>query len=73
MLTEPLTLDSPRAIRMIRAEFEEMPGMHLTLAQAARLWDMPRAACERVLEHLVATGFLVRHHSLTYARRAGPR
>jgi DNA-binding IclR family transcriptional regulator len=73
MPTELLTSDSPRTIRMIRAEFEEMPGMHLTLAQAARLWDMPREACERVLEHLVGTGFLVRHRSRTYARRAGPR
>ena len=33
----------------IRAEFDEMPGLNLTLLQAARLFDVEPARCERVL------------------------
>jgi hypothetical protein len=44
----------------VRAEFLEMPGLRLTLAQAARLWVVDRSMCESVLERLVSTGFLAR-------------
>ena len=37
----------------IRAEFVEMPGMRLTLAQASRLFNLYRTQCERVLGTLV--------------------
>ena len=30
------------AVRRIRAEFLEMPGLRLTAPQAARLWSVPR-------------------------------
>jgi hypothetical protein len=40
------------------AEFREMPGLSLTLAQAARLFSLERARCARVLEALVASGVL---------------
>ena len=42
----------------IRAEFDEMPGLNLTLVQAARLFDVEPARCERVLRDLVASGAL---------------
>ncbi len=42
----------------IRAEYHEMPGMRLTLAQAARLFDLEAACCARVLKDLVAAGAL---------------
>jgi hypothetical protein len=45
-------------IRIIRAEFAEMPGMHLTRGQFRRLWDLTEADCERLLTHLFGTGFL---------------
>jgi hypothetical protein len=37
----------------IRAEFAEMPGLKLTLPQAARLFNLQRTQCERVLAALV--------------------
>jgi hypothetical protein len=42
----------------IRAEFGEMPGLKLTLPQAARLFNLERARCERVLGALVDDGAL---------------
>jgi hypothetical protein len=44
----------------IRAEYREMPGLRLTLAQAARFWHMEARACESVLMALVAEGTLQR-------------
>jgi hypothetical protein len=31
----------------IRSEYEDMPGLCLTLRQAARLWNLEPAVCER--------------------------
>jgi hypothetical protein len=42
----------------ITAEFAEMPGMSLTLAQASRLLGMGSDLCERVLRALVTDGVL---------------
>ena len=35
-----------------------MPGLQLTLAQAARLWDLEPRACRDVIEALVDSAFL---------------
>ena len=43
-----------------RAEFREMPGMSLTTAQAARLWQLSPDTAEVLLAELVEAGFLVR-------------
>ena len=43
-----------------RAEFREMPGMSLTTAQAARLWQLSPDTAEVLLAELVQAGFLVR-------------
>jgi hypothetical protein len=40
----------------IRGEYREMPGLRLTTAQAARLWQIDRPACETLLLALVAEG-----------------
>jgi len=42
----------------IRAEYYEMPGMRLTVAQAARLFNLEPARCARALDTLVADGAL---------------
>jgi hypothetical protein len=42
----------------VAAEFREMPGLTLTLAQAARLFSIDAAECERVLGALVERGLL---------------
>ncbi len=54
-----------QALRRARAEFMEMPGLKLTLCQAARLWSMDAATCAAVLAKLVDAQFLVqtRHAS----------
>jgi hypothetical protein len=42
----------------IEAEFKEMPGLKLTLAQAARFFNLERAECEQILGELVRAGEL---------------
>lgn len=49
-----------------RAEFREMPGMCLTTAQAARLWQLSPAQAEELLSELVQAGFLVRREGQRY-------
>ena len=44
----------------VRSEFLEMPGLRLTIRQAARLWGLEAAACEHVIEVLVRSEFLRR-------------
>ena len=48
------------AIRRAQSDFREMPGLKLTLPQAARLWAYDALFCSEVLETLVETRFLVR-------------
>lgn len=42
----------------VRGEFIEMPGLQLTMQQAARLWGMDIAACQHVIDVLVQSSFL---------------
>ena len=42
----------------IQAEYSEMPGLKLTLAQASRLFDLEPGRCARALETLVTGGVL---------------
>jgi hypothetical protein len=54
----------------IRAEFEEMPGMKLTIQQVQRLCGIvERAMCELVLESLVEADFLYVKADGSYVRR----
>jgi hypothetical protein len=50
-----------------------MPGLALSRAQAARLWDVTPAESERVLGGLVREGFLERDRSGAYRRRGTQR
>jgi hypothetical protein len=47
-------------IERVRGEFNEMPGMQLTDAQAARLWGLEPTACRGVVDLLVGAAFLRR-------------
>lgn len=58
-----------RIVRRIRSEFEEMPGLCLTLAQARVLFGLEAGCCQRILDELVREGFLVRTRGHQYARR----
>jgi hypothetical protein len=42
----------------IHAEYQEMPGLKLTLAQASRLFNLEPGRCEKALRALVAGGLL---------------
>ena len=42
----------------IREEFNEMPGLRLTPAQATRLWGLESDKCREVIDTLVAADFL---------------
>jgi hypothetical protein len=56
------------AVTRVRAEFLEMPGMQLTLAQAARLCHLEPRFCETVLTALVDAKFLARTRNERFAR-----
>lgn len=51
-------MDQPALVNRIRSEFIEMPGLQLTLPQAARLWGMDVPACRSVINALVDAAFL---------------
>jgi hypothetical protein len=42
----------------VRAEFEEMPGMTLTMPQASRLFGLEDDLCRTIVNRLVTTAFL---------------
>ena len=45
-------------IELIRAEYLEIPGLHLTRAQFQRLWNLDDVTCDSLLRTLVDRGFL---------------
>jgi hypothetical protein len=55
-------------LHRVRGEFIEMPGLRLTLDQAARLWHMDSAICASVLMRLVSDRFLMRTRHGAYVR-----
>jgi hypothetical protein len=42
----------------VRGEYREMPGLRLTVAQAARLFNLDPDQCGELLENLVTDGAL---------------
>ena len=42
----------------IRAEYDDMPGLNLTLPQASRLFSCDATTCARALRRLIAEGVL---------------
>jgi hypothetical protein len=42
----------------VRAEFEEMPGMTLTMPQASRLFGLEHEFCRTIVDRLVTTAYL---------------
>jgi hypothetical protein len=50
--------DPDALLHRVRGEFAEMPGLRLTVGQAARLWGMDRATCQAVIDALIGSSFL---------------
>jgi hypothetical protein len=46
------------ALRRVKGEYLEMPGLRLTPAQAQRLWGLDRESCQALLGALVDARFL---------------
>jgi hypothetical protein len=42
----------------VRAEFEEMPGMTLTMPQASRLFGIEHDVCRTIVDRLVTAAYL---------------
>ena len=61
----PMSRDMAR----IRNEYVEMPGLVLTLPQAARLWSLSESRSELLLSLLVEAGFLICDKKTVYRRR----
>ena len=66
-----MTTTDPALHARIRAEYQEMPGMRLTLPQAARLFDLEREQCAEVLAALVTDGTLWTNGREFIAHNAG--
>jgi hypothetical protein len=45
-------------VGLIRSEYDEMPGLCLTRAQAQRLWLLDADVCDNILRAMVDAGFL---------------
>jgi hypothetical protein len=68
MTTTTATHDVAVWRERIRAEYLEMPGLHLTERQAERLWGLDESTCEAVLVALEEEKFLRRTQAGTYSR-----
>jgi DNA-binding IclR family transcriptional regulator len=56
------------AITRVRAEFQEMPCLRVSPAEAQRLFGLAPALCDEVLETLVAEGSVSRDAQRRYGR-----
>ena len=50
----------------IREEFEESPGLRVTIDEGARFWGLDDDVCELVLAELLEDGFLSRGSDQRY-------
>ena len=51
-------IDPVDARERIRSDFEEMPGLCVTLTQAQRLWSLDESTCVVALNDLMSEGYL---------------
>ena len=62
------TFSDIRWVELIRAEYAEMPDLHLTPVQMQRLWGMDPDTCRAVIDALVARDALRKTPAGGYAR-----
>ena len=62
--------DANATLWRIRGEYLEMPGLKLTVPQAARLWHLDQPSIEQLLNVLVADGVLRRTAAGAYLMQA---
>jgi hypothetical protein len=56
-------------VRRVRDEFEEMPGLRLTLGQAKLLFGLEHGCCQRILHELAQSGYLIQMKNGLFGRR----
>src|SRR5213075_1813709 len=57
-VAQPLAMEIHQLVHRVRSEFIEMPGLQLTLPQAARLWGLDHDASRQVIDALLDGAFL---------------
>lgn len=67
------TGECDNCLRRIRAEFWEMPGLALSVAQAQRLWSLDSSVVERLFKELVASGELRERSDRRFVRARNDR
>ena len=55
-------------IRLVQAEYFEMPGLHLSKRQAQRLWNLDARSTEVIFDALESARFLKRMPNDVYIR-----
>ena len=60
LTTPPRAVPTDELLMRVMGDYEAMPSLRLTLAQAMRLWGLDRPTCEAVLHTLVEVEFLER-------------
>ena len=55
-------------LQLIRGEYLEVPGLHLTRSQVQRLWGLDDVTCDEVVRRLVDTRFLRQTMTNAYVR-----
>lgn len=56
-------------LRLIQAEYEEMPGLTLTKPQMQRLWGLDARICDALIDALIAARVLRRTATGQYVRQ----
>jgi DNA-binding IclR family transcriptional regulator len=60
-MAAPVSADPLRWVTImqrVRTEYEEMPGLSVTVAQASRLWNIDTPTAREVLNAMVDVGYL---------------
>jgi hypothetical protein len=68
-----LSQEDRRLCSRVHGEFFEMPGLTLTVPQAARLFNLDGHRCSRILQSLVDSGQLTTDGRVFKYRRASSR
>ena len=55
-------------LQLIRGEYLEIPGLHLTRSQVQRLWGLDDVTCDEVVRTLLDSRFLRRTLADAYVR-----
>ena len=58
-------------LQVIRSEYAEMPGLHLSKLQAQRLWGLDGECCQQLLDTLESAHVLKRTANGSYVKLGG--